>query len=298
LPGYEDVLSPRAGASYLTDVDSLVEGLEGERDPEGPTVLDVLRLDEIDRDLYRSTLVFADPFPLYGGQVAAQALLAAGRTVSPDRMPHSLHGYFLRSGDAARPTIFRVERDRDGRSFSARRVIAVQGGEVIFNMSASFQAPETGPDLQVHRPTNVEQPNSSVELELPRLFSMEARRPAQPYPESSWPTRFWARTVMALPPEDQLLHACILTYLSDIGTGLSALPDDEASPGSSLDHAVWFHRQAQLDDWVLVDMRPITVSGGRGWYTGSITTAEGELAASFVQESLFRAGRNPYRRTS
>jgi acyl-CoA thioesterase-2 len=96
------------------------------------SLLDVLDLEEIDRDLYRSTLVMADPFPLYGGQVAAQALSAAGRTVPEGRLPHSLHGYFLRSGDAGRPAIFRVDRDRDGRSFSARRVVAVQGGEVVF----------------------------------------------------------------------------------------------------------------------------------------------------------------------
>jgi acyl-CoA thioesterase II len=279
-------------------MDPAVGQTHGEPAPGGPTVLDVLRLDEIDRNLYRSTLVFADPFPLYGGQVAAQALLAAGRTVSPDRLPHSLHGYFLRSGDAARPTIFHVERDRDGRSFSARRVIAVQGGEVIFNMSASFQVPQTGPEYAVHEPTGADQPDDSEDLEMPRLFSMEGRRPAQPYPETSWPTRFWARTSVALPPEDHLLHSCVLTYLSDIGTGLSALPDDEASPGSSLDHAVWFHRRARLDDWVLMDMRPITVSGGRGWYTGSVTTVDGDLAASFVQETLFRPGRNPFRRTS
>src|SRR4051794_29695394 len=91
-------------------------------------------------------MLFADPFPLYGGQVAAQALKAAGGTVPPDRLPHSLYGYFLRSGDAARPTIFRVERDRDGGSFSARRVVALQGGEVVFSMSASFQGPGEGPD--------------------------------------------------------------------------------------------------------------------------------------------------------
>jgi len=271
-------------------MDHAVGGLEDEAAPEGPTVLDVLRLDQIDRDLYRSTLVFADPEPLYGGQVAAQALLAAGLTVSSDRLPHSLHGYFLRSGDAARPTIFHVERDRDGRSFSARRVVAVQGGKVIFNMSASFQTPEAGRDHQIHEPPEAEQPNSTVALELRRLFSMEGRRPRQPYPKTSWPTRFWARTTVALPPEDHLVHACVLTYVSDHGTGLYAMPDDEAAPGPSLDHAVWFHRPARLDDWVLVDMRPVTVSGGRGWYTGSVTTGEGGLAASFVQETTFRSG--------
>lgn len=259
-----------------------------------PTVLDVLTLEEIDRDLYRSTLVFADPFPLYGGQVAAQALHAAGRTVGPDRLPHSLHGYFLRSGDAARPTIFRVDRDRDGGSFSARRVVALQGGEVIFSMSASFHVAGPGPDLQVQEAPGTESPEESAELEMPRLFSMASRRPAQPFPSAHWPTRFWARATVPL-PEDPLVHACVLTYLSDIGTGLSALPEDEASPGPSLDHAVWFHRHARLDDWVLMDMTPRTVAAGRGWYTGSIFTPAGALAASFVQETLFRPGRNPFR---
>jgi acyl-CoA thioesterase-2 len=260
-----------------------------------PTVLEVLELEEIDRDLYRSTFLFADPLPLYGGQVAAQALRAAGATVAPDRLPHSLHGYFLRSGDAARPTVFRVDRDRDGRSFSARRVVALQGGEVVFSMSASFTAPGEGPDLQASEPVEAEAPEGLRSYSLPRLFSMEGRRGAQPFPEGHWPTRFWARSRVPL-PEDPLFHACVLVYLSDIGTGLAALPDDVASPGPSLDHAVWFHRPARLDDWVLMDMVPRTVATGRGWYTGSIQTESGVLAASFVQETLFRPGPNPFRR--
>ncbi|CCG03699.1 Acyl-CoA thioesterase [Blastococcus saxobsidens DD2] len=256
-------------------------------------MLDVLALEEIDRDLYRSTLLFADPFPLYGGQVAAQALYAAGRTVGADRLPHSLHGYFLRSGDAARPTIFRVDRDRDGGSFSARRVVAIQGGEVVFSMSASFQVPGPGPDVQVQETPRVDPPGELPPLALPRLFSMESRRPSQPY-EGRFPNRFWARATVPL-PEEALVHACVLTYLSDIGTGLSALPENDASPGPTLDHALWFHRPARLDDWVLMDMVPGTVSGGRGWYTGSIATPSGVLAASFTQETLFRPGRNPFR---
>ncbi|MGY1615489.1 acyl-CoA thioesterase [Geodermatophilus sp. SYSU D00691] len=262
-----------------------------------PTLLDVLDLEEIDRDLYRSTLVFADPFPLYGGQVAAQALLAAGRTVEPDRLPHSLHGYFLRSGDAARPTVFRVDRDRDGRSFSARRVVALQGGEVVFSMSASFAAAAEGPEVAVDPAPDAEPPDGLPAHTLPRLFSMEGRLPSQPYPDGHWPTRFWARTSVPL-PDDRLVHSCVLTYLSDIGTGLSALPDDEASPGASIDHAVWFHRPARLDDWVLMDLVPHTVSAGRGWYSGSLTTADGTLAASLAQETLFRTGSNPFRRRS
>jgi len=261
----------------------------------GPTVLDVLDLEEIDRDLYRSTFLFADPFPLYGGQVAAQALQAAGRTVPEGRLPHSLHGYFLRSGDAARPAVLRVDRDRDGRSFSARRVVAIQGGEVVFSMSASFTAPGEGPDLVVGDAPDAEPPDGLRGYALPRLFAMEGRRPAQPYPQSHWPTRFWARSRVAL-PDDPLVHACVLTYLSDIGTGLSVLESDEAAPGPSLDHALWFHRPARLDDWVLMDLLPSTVAGGRGWYTGTITTRDGVQAASFVQESLFRPGPNPFSR--
>ena len=264
-----------------------------------PTLLDVLDLDEVDRDLYRSRLVFADRFPLYGGQVAAQALLAAGGTVPPDRLPHSLHGYFLRSGDAARPTVFRVDRDRDGGNFSARRVVALQGGEVVFSMSASFQSPGRGPDVQVGELPEPEAPDELPPLTIPRLFSMEGRRPSQPYPTAHFPTRFWSRATVPL-PADRLVHACVLTYLSDIGTGLSALPEDldgyAASPGPTIDHAVWFHRPADLGDWVLMDMVPRTVAGGRGWYTGSVSTRDGVLAASFVQETLFRPGPNPFRR--
>nr|MDT0667147.1 thioesterase family protein [Micromonospora sp. DSM 115978] len=111
------------------------------------TIFELLDLEELDVDLYRTTTTLDEPYALYGGQVAAQALMAAGRTVGDDRTPHSLHGYYLRRGDASRPTIFRVERDRDGRSYSARRVVAVQGGKVIFNMSASFHVAEPGSDV-------------------------------------------------------------------------------------------------------------------------------------------------------
>lgn len=258
------------------------------------TVFDVLDLEEIDRDLYRSTLVFSDPLPLYGGQVAAQALLAAGRTVPAERLPHSLHGYFLRSGHAHRPTVFRVVRDRDGRSYSARRVVAIQDGEVIFSMSASFAVDAEGPDCRANPPPEVESPDGLRGYDIPRLFSMEGRKPTQPFP-SRWPTRFWARCRLPL-PDDPLVHACVLTYLSDIGTGLAAFPQDEASPGASLDHAVWFHRPLRLDEWVLVDMVPRTVARGRGWYIGEVLATDGTLGASFTQEALFRRGPNPFRR--
>ncbi|MCW2884057.1 MAG: acyl-CoA thioesterase [Streptosporangiaceae bacterium] len=255
-----------------------------------PTVLDLLTLEELDRDLYRATTVLDEPFPLYGGQVAAQALMAAGRTVPPDRVPHSLHGYYLRGGDAGRPTILRVDRDRDGRSFSARRVVAVQGGEVIFNMSASFHAPAPGLDRQAEPAPRTTPPEDLGEIEMPRLLSMESRVTPQPYAGVEWPTRFWSRCMADL-PDDDLVHACVLTYLSDISSGLVAMHEDTARSGSSLDHAVWFHRRARLDEWVLMDLVPHTVAAGRGWYTGTVHDAGGALVASLTQEALFRSPR-------
>ena len=217
----------------------------------------------------------------------------------PDRLPHSLHGYFLRSGDAARPTVFRVDRDRDGGSFSARRVVALQGGEVVFSMSASFQSPGHGPDVQVGELPEPERARRAAAADHPAaVLAWRDAGPRSPTRRAHFPTRFWSRATVPL-PADQLVHACVLTYLSDIGTGLSALPEDldgyAASPGPTLDHAVWFHRPADLGDWVLMDMVPRTVAGGRGWYTGSVSTRDGVLAASFVQETLFRPGPNPFR---
>jgi acyl-CoA thioesterase-2 len=255
-----------------------------------PALLDLLQLEEIDRDLYRSRSTFRDPFPLYGGQVAAQALMAAGLTVPDDRLPHSLHGYFLRSGDAQRPTVFRVDRDRDGRSYSGRRVVALQGGEVLFNMSCSFHADTQGPEVQSHPAPEAGDPEALPVVVLPRLFSIESRQAPQPVADTPWPTRFWSR--LAVPaPDDPLVHACVLTYLSDISSGLAGLPNAREAAGPSLDHAVWFHRPARLDEWVLLNLVPQTVSGGRGWYTGSIHDQQGRLLASLVQESLFRGPR-------
>ncbi len=239
-----------------------VNGVQPSAEP-AVTIVDLLELEELDQDLYWALTVFEDPYSLYGGQVAAQALLAAGRTVPDGRVPHSLHGYYLRSGDASRPTIFRVERDRDGRSFSARRVVAVQGGKVIFNMSASFQVPEDGDDHQVNPMPDAGDPNTAEELRLARLFSIEGRLPKQPYENTGWPTRVWARSTIAL-PDDRLLHACALTYLSDIFTGLAAFPGGAVHSGASLDHVVWFHRPIRMDDWVLLDLVPHSVAGGAG----------------------------------
>jgi acyl-CoA thioesterase-2 len=258
--------------------------------PHGVSLPELLDLEPLDRDLFRGNTVFQEPHSLYGGQVAAQALVAAGRTVPPDRAPHSLHGYFLRAGDAGRPTVFLVDRDRDGRSFSARRVSAVQDGEVIFSLSASFHVDEEGRDRVAEPLPEAEPPEGLPPTPVPRLFSFEARRPTQPYPDSLWPTRFWARCTADLGTEP-LLHTAVLTYLSDVFSGLSPLADEEWTSMSSLDHALWFHRPARLDDWVLMDTVPRTTGGGRGWYTGTITSTGGELLASIAQETLFRRRR-------
>jgi acyl-CoA thioesterase-2 len=159
-------------------------------------------------------------------------------------------------------------------------------------MSASFQIPETGLDREVDAVPPVAPAEELPVAGLPRLLSIESRMPPQPHPGVEWPTRFWARCTLDL-PESPLVHACVLTYLSDISSGLLALHDGESSTGPSLDHALWFHRPARLDDWVLVDLEPHTVAGGRGWYTGTVRSAAGALVAGLAQESLFRVGPPP-----
>ena len=257
---------------------------------DNPSLLDILQLEQIEQDIYRAQLVLAEEYSLYGGQVAAQALLAAGLTVSPERLPHSLHGYFLRAGDPQRPTVFQVFRDRDGGSFSARRVIAIQGGEVILNMSASFHQTEPGPLEQAEPMPAAGRPQDAPVFGFPRLLSFEGRRPEQPFAGVDWPTRFWARVTVPLPPSE-LLHACALTYLSDISTGVLPSADRSVLPGASLDHSVWFHGPADMNDWTLTDFHPQVAGRGRGWYTGSIFSPDGTLVASLAQESLFRARR-------
>jgi acyl-CoA thioesterase-2 len=253
----------------------------------GIGIHELLDLEPIERDLFRANAVFDDRFPLYGGQVAAQALRAAAATVPAGRLPHSLHGYYLRGGDSAVPTLFRVDRDRDGRSVSARRVVAVQRGEVIFNMAASFQVPKSSPDRQVDAAPATDDPTALPTYLIPRLTSMDGRLPPQPHAGDGPPTRFWSRSTASL-PDDPTWHAAVLTYLSDMSTGISPLDDDEFRSGSSLDHALWFHRPVRMDDWVLMDLVPRTVADGRGWYTGSVHDRSGRLVASLTQECLFR----------
>jgi len=263
-----------------------------------PSVLDLLDLEYVEENLYRSRALYEAPWGMYGGQAAAQALYAAGLTVDKDRLPHSLHGYFVRRGDPLRPTLFRVDRDRDGRSFSARRVVAVQDGQIIFNLSASFAAPvgiagtahgagsgRLGPDRESDPVPDLPAIDELRPWAHPKHASFEFR-PVDPV--ERLPSRFWIRCTTEL-PDDPLVHAAVLAYTSDISSGLIAFEGDGTITGPSLDHAVWFHRPARMDGWTWQDLTPQTVAGGRGWYTGSVHAADGSRVASIAQEQLFSA---------
>jgi acyl-CoA thioesterase-2 len=256
-------------------------------------LLELLTLERIEDNFFRTAVLRSEPVGLYGGQVAAQALRAAFETVPAGRHPHSCHGYFLSRGDASRPVLLVVHRDRDGRSYSNRRVIAVQEGTVIFNMAASFHADEDGFDYQAHSAPVVTPPEELPDtMTRGPLIGVEMRIPEQPGPGQKWPSRAWLRARDPLP--DDTLHACALTYVSDMFSGLAQVPGvTHSGPLTSIDHAVWFYRPVPLDDWVLMDLQPESTAGGRGTYTGRIFGRDGRLAASIAQESLFRARGGP-----
>ena len=260
-------------------------------------LLQVLDLEELDRDIFRGLNPHGDVRRprLFGGQVAAQAARAASLTVPDDRSIHSLHGYFLRAGQADRPTILHVDRDRDGRSFSARHVAARQDGKVIMSLLVSFHVDEEGPEHQaVGLPDGVPPPEEVAPPAgwFPHQSVLDLRITGTGRPRGAWggpPHQFWARARGPL-PDDRLLHACVLTYLSDVGTGLEKVDLEEPWWGPSLDHAVWFHHPARLDDWVLVDLVPGAAAGARGFYTGTVHDRTGRLVATIAQEHVMRPG--------
>jgi acyl-CoA thioesterase-2 len=279
-----------------------IEGIQGIEASEAEArdvaeLLHLLDLEELDRDIFRGQNPQDDVRRprLFGGQVAAQAARAAGLTVPEGRSLHSLHGYFLRAGRADRPTILHVDRDRDGGSFSARHVTARQNGEVIMSLLVSFHAGEDGLELQAaDLPASVPPPEAAPPPDgrYPHGSVLDLRITGTGRPRASWggpPHQFWARARGPL-PDDPLLHACVLTYLSDIGTGLEKVELGEPWWGPSLDHAVWFHHPARLDDWVLVDLLPGAAASGRGFYTGTVHDRQGRLLATIAQEHVMRKG--------
>lgn len=264
---------------------------DAERWSDAPDLAAVLDLEQLDRDLFRAhnAISARTRQSLYGGQVAAQALRAAGLTVDTDRHAHSLHGYFLRPGRADRPVILHVDRDRDGRSFSARHVRAVQDGEVIFSMLASFHRDEPSATYDAV-PTSVPPPPDRVEIgrgdfivEMREITPMRIEGDRLLYPDT-----LWVRVKDPL-PDDRLLRACALTYVSDMGSGFGQLEiEGLPSGGPSIDHAVWFHADIAVDDWLLLELHPSKAGGSRGVYTGGLRDRNGVLGLLCAQELLLR----------
>ncbi|MDQ1647610.1 MAG: acyl-CoA thioesterase [Cryptosporangiaceae bacterium] len=274
-------------------------------------LVEVLDLEQLEVNIFRGRSPDITLQRVFGGQVAGQALVAAGRTVSPDRSVHSLHSYFLRPGDPSVPIIYTTERVRDGRSFTTRRVVAVQHGKPIFFLSASFQIAEDGLDHQgvmpqVPGPESLPTMAEQIEPNAGRMgvFAQLARpievrylgspgwvasgdRPAEPR------QRVWMRIDGKL-PDDPLLHACALTYASDmtlLDTVLSTHGEvwgPGGFAGASLDHALWFHRPFRADRWVLYDCESPSASGARGLATGRFFSEDGRHLATAVQEGLLR----------
>ena len=257
-------------------------------------LLKLLDLEPLEVDLFRGASPETNLQRVFGGQVVGQALVAAGRTVEADRHVHSLHAYFLRPGDPTRPIIYEVDRSRDGRSFTTRRVVALQHGRQIFTMSASFQTPEDGIEHQLPMPSS---PDPD---ELPVIDGPEARawssidlRFVPRSDDNPMGQQVWLRAAEPL-PDDPLTHVCVLAYASDLTLLSSTIRPHDISRWdsnlqmASLDHAMWFHRPFRADEWLLYDQSSPAAAGGRGLASGRIFTSDGRLAASVVQEGLVR----------
>ncbi|MEQ8486120.1 MAG: acyl-CoA thioesterase II [Pseudomonadales bacterium] len=276
-------------------------------------LISLLDLEEIEKNHYRATSPSEGWQRVYGGQVIGQALVAASRTVPEDRHAHSLHGYFLRPGDTTIPILYKVDRIRDGRSFTTRRVVAIQHGQAIFNMSISFQVHEDGFDHQFEMPQAPAPEDLADERELRAQWAAKLppaqaegftrdrpidMRPVDPIdifaPEQRPPRQMcWMKARDPL-PDDPRLHQCVLAYLSDwslldtatLPHGVSFLQDDMQM--ASLDHAMWFHRPFRADEWLLYVQDSPSASGARGLNRGLIYRRDGVLVASAAQEGLMR----------
>jgi acyl-CoA thioesterase II len=275
-------------------------------------LIKVMTLERLEINLFRGQSRDIGSPQVFGGQVLGQALVAATQTVE-DREVHSLHAYFLRRGDFNAPIVYEVDRAWDGKHFSTRRVVAIQRGAQIFNMSASFQRPEEGLDHQITMP-DVPQPEDLEDMqtlykaaltEVPEAMRrvLEQKRPFEFRPVE--PPDFsrsrkhtpinhvWFKAVAPL-PDDEALHRCLLAYASDFGLLGTALRPHAMNMMSttlvvaSIDHAMWFHRKLRVDDWLLYAMDSPSASGARGFARGSLFSRDGRLVASASQEGLIR----------
>jgi acyl-CoA thioesterase II len=260
--------------------------------PFAPDLPSLLTLERIDKNLFRAGNADYGPREtLYGGQVAAQCLLAAAATVAEDRQPHSFHGYFLKGGRSDLPVILQVDRDRDGRSFSARHVVAIQDGDVIFSMICSFNVERDGPTFDQAPRRDAPSPDATPVGGWNTLLEVREVTPTN-FQRGVFSDCLWVRSVASL-GDNPLVHRAGLTYLSDLGTGFGQ--QDRAllgRGGPSIDHAMWFHEAIRADEWVLVDLRPLKARAGRGTYEGSLRNQSGQLGATITQEQLMMPG-NP-----
>jgi acyl-CoA thioesterase-2 len=277
-------------------------------------LLSILDLEPLEHNLFRGRSFDPGWQRVFGGQVIGQSLVAASRTVIADRFVHSLHGYFLRAGDPAAPIVYEVERVRDGGSFSTRRVVAIQHGQTIFIMSASFHIREEGLEHQIAMPdvpgpedlpvddeqgiALLEGAPAGVRRYWERLRPIELR----PVDLKSYFRRdearnnhaIWIRARTSI-GDDPVLNSCVLAYASDLtllDTTLLAHGKSAFDPGlqvASLDHAMWFHRPFRMDDWLLYVEDSPSAHGARGFNRGSLFDRKGVLVASVAQEGLVRA---------
>jgi acyl-CoA thioesterase-2 len=264
-------------------------------------LLTLLDLERIDRNLFRGANPATGGGRVFGGQVASQALKAASNTVEVEHRVNSLHAYFLRPGRPGLPIVYSIDRIRDGSSFTTRRVVAVQDGEAIFNLDASFHKEEPGLTFELPAPLDgVPAPDTLPRSQHhgPHHGPIDSRElPALPTARST--RAMWVRADGTL-PEDPALHACVLTYMSDSGpVGAARRPlmprgsDGGWGPQSgmmsaSLDHTMWFHRSVRADEWLLYDLEAVACGNARGLARGTMYTLDGHLAVSITQEALLR----------
>jgi acyl-CoA thioesterase-2 len=276
-------------------------------------LLTLLKLEKIEENIFRGQSQDLGFGSVFGGQVLGQALSAAYQTVPTERRVHSLHAYFLRPGMATKPIVYDVDCIRDGKSFTTRRVVAIQKGRAIFNMSASFQIDEPGFDHQEPAPEIPGPEGLKSELALARQVAakipltirdkilckkpIEVRtvNPADPFaPVKREPLRYaWLKAIESM-PDDPAVHQYLLAYASDFGLLAPSLYPHGHSPWeadmqvASLDHAMWFHRDFRMDDWLLYVMKSTNACRARGLSDGKIYTRQGQLVASVAQEGLIR----------
>jgi acyl-CoA thioesterase-2 len=281
-------------------------------DPRLAALVRLLELEQLELNLFRGDSRDIGSPQVFGGQVLGQALKAAYATAPPERPVHSLHAYFLKRGDFNAPIVYFVDRSRDGQSFTSRRVTALQHGEQIFHMSASFQLPQPGLEHQMAMPA-VAAPESLPDAGLPgrRLnqlpekmrqfyaqvhpFEFRMTDPIDPLqPRNAAPVQhIWIRAVDRL-PDDDVLHRCLFAYVSDfhlLGTAVRPHALSFISGKlmlASIDHAMWFHRPVRIDEWLLCAMDSPSASGSRGFARASVFTRDGVLVGSTAQEGLLR----------